>query len=122
MYCSCIPQIDHVPGDSVSESEQNFHARWTLAVGEKRCVAACQGLSMNELMLQVLMGRGEKVPESPAGPVVVCTRNDDLDAVVEATPTGRRKGNLVSIEMLHAKALHPPPPSPPPPPPPPAPP
>ena len=66
-------------------------------IGLKRCVQHAMGLSMNELMLQVLVGRGEKVPESPAGPVVVCTRNDDLDAVVEATPSGRRKGALSAL-------------------------
>lgn len=44
---------------------------------------------------QVLLGRGEAVPQSPAGPVIVCTRNDDLDAVVEATPSERRKGALL---------------------------
>ena len=42
--------------------------------------------------LQVVIGRGEKIPESPAGPVIVCTRNDDLNGVVESTPSGRRKG------------------------------
>ncbi len=47
------------------------------------------------MLLQVLLGRGEKVPESPAGPVIVCTRNDDLDGVVEATPAERRKGRAL---------------------------
>lgn len=42
--------------------------------------------------LQVLIGRGEQIPENPAGPVIVCTRNDDLNGVIESTPSGRRKG------------------------------
>ncbi|OAY71998.1 uncharacterized protein LOC109717915 [Ananas comosus] len=37
----------------------------------------------------VLVGRGEAVPASPAGPIFVCTRNDDLDAVLDATPRSR---------------------------------
>lgn len=32
--------------------------------------------------------------QGPAGPIVVCTRNDDLQAVVDATPAERR-GDLV---------------------------
>jgi len=51
---------------------------------------------------QVLIGRGEQVPESPAGPVIVCTRNDDLDGVVEATPPERRGGiPLQSVIALY---------------------
>ncbi|CAL5002962.1 unnamed protein product [Urochloa decumbens] len=37
----------------------------------------------------VLVGRGEKVPDDAPGPILVCTRNDDLDAVLEATPKSR---------------------------------
>uniref|UniRef100_A0A0D9X614 Uncharacterized protein n=1 Tax=Leersia perrieri TaxID=77586 RepID=A0A0D9X614_9ORYZ len=37
----------------------------------------------------VLVGRGEKVPEDAPGPILVCTRNDDLDAVLENTPKSR---------------------------------
>ena len=44
--------------------------------------------------LQVLIGRGEKIPESPAGPVIVCTRNDDLNGVVESTPSGTQKRSV----------------------------
>ena len=37
--------------------------------------------------------RGEPVSRGLAqGPIVVCTRNDDLQAVVDATPPERRKG------------------------------
>ncbi|KAG0463156.1 hypothetical protein HPP92_021632 [Vanilla planifolia] len=37
----------------------------------------------------VLVGRGETVPAEFAGPIFVCTRNDDLDAVLESTPLSR---------------------------------
>lgn len=60
---------------------------------------------------QVLIGRGEQVPESPAGPVIVCTRNDDLDGVVEATPPERRGGipqqSVIALYKLLCKDLRP---------------
>lgn len=37
----------------------------------------------------LLVGRGQPVPADFEGPVFVCTRNDDLDAVLEATPASR---------------------------------
>ncbi len=46
--------------------------------------------------LQVLIRRNEPVT-GPAGPIVVCTRNDDLQAIVEATPAARRE-DLVFIQ------------------------
>lgn len=36
-----------------------------------------------------LVKRGESVPLDFEGPILVCTRNDDLDAVLEATPPSR---------------------------------
>ena len=42
-------------------------------------------------MIQVIIKRGEKV-DGPPGPIVVATRNDDLQAVVDATPEDRRQG------------------------------
>ncbi|KAG0463133.1 hypothetical protein HPP92_021609 [Vanilla planifolia] len=45
-------------------------------------------LSMGESG-DVLVGRGETVPAEFAGPIFVCTRNDDLDAVLESTPLSR---------------------------------
>lgn len=44
----------------------------------------------------VLVRRGEAV-SGPPGPIVVCTRNDDLQAVVDATPAERRQ-DLVWIQ------------------------
>ena len=40
----------------------------------------------------MLVARGEAVPDTAAGPIVVCTRNDDLEGVIAATPKDRRKG------------------------------
>ncbi|RWR91297.1 hypothetical protein CKAN_02044600 [Cinnamomum micranthum f. kanehirae] len=37
----------------------------------------------------VLVGRGEKVASDFDGPIFVCTRNDDLEAVLESTPQSR---------------------------------
>ncbi|GJP50843.1 hypothetical protein CLOM_g10000 [Closterium sp. NIES-68] len=45
----------------------------------------------------VVVRRGEKVPEGGEGPIIVCTRNDALDAVVDAVPEGRRE-DLVFIQ------------------------
>lgn len=47
----------------------------------------------------VLLGRGEAVPaDAPPGcPILVCTRNDALEAVKDATPEGRR-GDLVFLQ------------------------
>jgi hypothetical protein len=49
-------------------------------------------LSMGPPGADVLVGRGEKVPNDAPGPILVCTRNDDLDAVLEATPKSRWRG------------------------------
>ncbi|KAK8450826.1 hypothetical protein SEVIR_6G108466v4 [Setaria viridis] len=46
-------------------------------------------LSMGPPGRDVLVGRGEKVPDDAPGPILVCTRNDDLDAVLESTPKSR---------------------------------
>lgn len=44
----------------------------------------------------VIVRRGGKI-EGPPGPIVVATRNDALDGIVDATPEGRRK-DLVFIQ------------------------
>lgn len=40
----------------------------------------------------VLIKRGDSVPLDFNGPIFVCTRNDDLEAVLEATPKSRWNG------------------------------
>ena len=42
----------------------------------------------------VLVKRGESVPIDFPGPVLVCTRNDDLEAVLESTPKSRWSGTI----------------------------
>ena len=45
-----------------------------------------------------IVRRGEAIPsDPPSGPIYVCTRNDALDAIVEATPAHRR-GDLVFMQ------------------------
>lgn len=40
----------------------------------------------------LLVSRGDRVPLDFEGPILVCTRNDDLDTVLEATPKARWNG------------------------------
>jgi hypothetical protein len=44
--------------------------------------------------MQVVITRGEPV-QGPPGPIIVTTRNDDLEAVVNATPAERRSGREI---------------------------
>lgn len=52
---------------------------------------------------QVVVRRNEPV-QGPPGPIVVCTRNDDLEAIVTATPPERRGGRC-ALTCAHA-CLH----------------
>lgn len=44
--------------------------------------------------LDIVVRRGESVPAESSGPIFVCTRNDALDSVVDATPEHRRQGKF----------------------------
>ncbi|MCD9560550.1 hypothetical protein HAX54_019249, partial [Datura stramonium] len=57
-----------------------------IIVGGGRVGRALQDLGNGD---DVLVKRGEPVPSDFAGPILVCTRNDDLEAVLEATPKSR---------------------------------
>ncbi|KAH0436082.1 hypothetical protein IEQ34_026489 [Dendrobium chrysotoxum] len=57
-----------------------------IIVGGGRVGRALQGMGDGR---DVLIGRGQQVPFDIDGPIFVCTRNDDLDAVLEATPSSR---------------------------------
>ena len=42
-------------------------------------------------LMQVIVRRGEPIPEG-TGPIIVATRNDDLESVITSTPTERQSG------------------------------
>lgn len=62
-----------------------------MIVGGGRVGQALADMGSAQGVADALVKRGESV-SGPAGPIVVCTRNDDLQAVVDATPPERRKG------------------------------
>lgn len=62
-------------------------------VGGGRVGEALAGMSADT---DVVIRRGQSV-DGPPGPIVVCTRNDDLQAVVDSTPPSRLK-DLVFIQ------------------------
>lgn len=43
-------------------------------------------------LLQNMIRRGEAVPNGSTGPIIVCTRNDDLQAVLDTIPSDRHEG------------------------------
>ncbi|CAA3000553.1 uncharacterized protein LOC111372044 isoform X1 [Olea europaea subsp. europaea] len=57
-----------------------------IIVGGGRVGRALQDMGNGD---DVLIKRGESVPLDFPGPILVCTRNDDLDAVLESTPKSR---------------------------------
>ncbi|OVA06924.1 hypothetical protein BVC80_1735g29 [Macleaya cordata] len=46
----------------------------------------------------LLVKRGESVPLDFSGPILVCTRNDDLDEVLQSTPKSRWNADLVFFQ------------------------
>jgi hypothetical protein len=48
----------------------------------------------------VVVKRGEKVPDGTKGPILVCTRNDALDEVIANTPEDRREGKGKGILLF----------------------
>ncbi|KAL3375118.1 hypothetical protein AABB24_006559 [Solanum stoloniferum] len=81
----------------ISRINQNFKIRASIStsdnmvapaiiVGGGRVGRALQDLGKGD---DVLVKRGEPVPIDFVGPILVCTRNDDLEAVLEATPKSR---------------------------------
>lgn len=63
-------------------------------VGGGRVGKALQDMGKGD---DLLVKRGEAVPLDFEGPILVCTRNDDLEAVLEATPKSRWNGTSASI-------------------------
>lgn len=58
----------------------------SVIIGAGRVGQALQNMGTGK---DVIVRRGEKVPENLPGPIFVCTRNDDMDAVLEITPQSR---------------------------------
>lgn len=58
----------------------------SVIIGAGRVGQALQNMGTGK---DVIVRRGEKVPETFLGPILVCTRNDDMDAVLEITPQSR---------------------------------
>ena len=103
--CNCVALCFTVAGMSenaqptseatVKDPESNWPMiAWTgvVPVPEKPCTLMVLFTTASCLLrIQALIRRGQLV-EGPEGPIVVCTRNDDLEGVVNATPEVRRKG------------------------------
>lgn len=68
------------------------NASWVL-VGNGRVGSALADMGSGT---DVIVQRGEVI-SGPQGPIVVCTRNDDLEGIVKATPVERRE-DLVFIQ------------------------
>lgn len=45
------------------------------------------------------MGRDDAIPSGLDAPIYVCTRNDDLRAVIDKTPAAQRS-NLVFLQVM----------------------
>ncbi|CAK8574497.1 unnamed protein product [Lathyrus sativus] len=55
-------------------------------VGGGRVGKALQDMGLGQ---DILVKRGESIPLDFEGPILVCTRNDDLDSVLQSTPLSR---------------------------------
>ena len=63
---------------------ESAHAPDTFAQSTLRCL----------MPQKVIVRRGEAIPKDMDGPIVICTRNDDLQGVLDATPSERQQGKL----------------------------
>lgn len=61
----------------------------SIIVGGGRVGQALQQMGGGQ---DLLVKRGQLVPVDFPGPILVCTRNDDLDAVLQSTPQSRWSG------------------------------
>ncbi|GAB4821761.1 hypothetical protein N2152v2_008807 [Parachlorella kessleri] len=87
-----VRQVQVREGLTASDRLADKLAPFTI-VGGGRVGEALAGMGPGH---DVVVKRGEAV-QGPEGPIVVCTRNDDLQAVVDATPADQRK-DLVFIQ------------------------
>ena len=68
-----------------------------IIVGGGRVGKALQDMGNGD---DLLIKRGETIPVDFAGPILVCTRNDDLEAVLQATPQSRWSGETYSLPIV----------------------
>ena len=66
-------------------------------VGGGRVGRALQDMGTGE---DLLVRRGEPVPLDFEGPIFVCTRNDDLESVLQSTPPSRWKGEFFCCDFV----------------------
>lgn len=64
----------------------------TIIVGKGRIGMAIAGMAISPIVIS----RADPIPDIP-GPIIVCTRNDDLDAVLAKTPRSKRQ-DLVFVQ------------------------
>lgn len=74
------------------------------AIVERKLEGATPVSSVKVRRMQVVVRRGEGVPEGQ-GPIVICTRNDDLQGVLDATPAERCKGTSPPFSNVQALIL-----------------
>jgi hypothetical protein len=68
-------------------------------VGGGRVGKALQGMGDGQ---DLLVRRGDSIPLDFDGPILVCTRNDDLDSVLQTTPLSRWNGTILSFNLDNA--------------------
>lgn len=49
--------------------------------------------------LDTVVRRGQPIPADSEGPIIVCTRNDALAAIIDSAPPSRREGVLLLINL-----------------------
>lgn len=81
------------PSSSLSTSTTSMATKVgpAVIVGGGRVGRALQEMGSGD---DLLVKRGEAVPLDFQGPILVCTRNDDLDAVLDSTPKSRWNGTF----------------------------
>lgn len=74
----------------------------SIIVGGGRVGKALQQMGAGE---DLLVKRGEPVPIDFPGPILVCTRNDDLDAVLQSTPQSRWNGSIIRTYSFSSRVF-----------------
>ena len=66
-----------------------------------------QQATLSHFGCQVIIKRGETIVADEGGPIIVCTRNDDLESVLEATPPQRREGQKLQRQAIASTRILP---------------